>query len=82
MGADGVGDQRPPPSAFPPAPLDAPEPEPLLPPELAAGLLELEPFDPLDPLDPPGFPEPELPELALLPPPEVEPLPAPEPPIP
>ena len=76
MGAEDVGDQRPPPS--PPAdPLDPPEPEPLLPPELASAPPELEPPEPLDPLDPLALPELVTPEVEPTPL-EVEPLPVPE----
>ena len=68
MGASGLGDQRAPPSPFPPEP---PELEPLAP-ELVLEPPELEPLDPLEPEEPLDAPDhPPLPELAA---PEPEPL--------
>ena len=71
MGAEGVGDQRPPPS--PPAdPLDVPVPE-SLPPELDPP--EPPELDAPEPLDPLVLPELVAPEVD---PPEVDPFPVPE----
>ncbi len=72
MGASALGDQRAPPSPFPPEP---PELEPLAP-ELVLEPPELDPLEPLEPLDPeepldapdpPAFPELEVPEPDPLP---------------